>query len=134
MVVFSITLATHMRTSYSLKWICATLFHCGHLLFTWKTHCGLKFHFGQIDQSEICTEVSFTSPKLMWTLIMKLPYTEVKLYPEVKSQTGLSSLWVSCKCAQNVHQHWWHHLLNKKTRFLKLFPTFVTVIVVYNLC
>ena len=29
--------------------------------------------------------------------IMKLPYTEVKFYPEVKSQTGLSSLRVSCK-------------------------------------
>ena len=31
--------------------------------------------------------------------IMKLPYTEVKFYHEVKSQTGLSSLRVSCKCA-----------------------------------
>ena len=30
---------------------------------------------------------------------MKLPHTEVKFYPEVKSQTGLSSLWVSCKRA-----------------------------------
>ena len=30
---------------------------------------------------------------------MKLPYTEVKFYPEVKSQTGLSSLRVSCKRA-----------------------------------
>ena len=47
--------------------------------------CGLKFHFGQIDRSEICTETSFT-------LIMKLPYTKVKFYPELKSQTGLSSL------------------------------------------
>ena len=28
---------------------------------------------------------------------MKLPYTKVKFYPEVKSQTGLSSLRVSCK-------------------------------------
>ena len=28
---------------------------------------------------------------------MKLPHTEVKFYPEVKSETGLSSLWVSCK-------------------------------------
>ena len=28
---------------------------------------------------------------------MKLPQTEVKFYPEVKSQTGLSSLRVSCK-------------------------------------
>ena len=30
----------------------ATLFHCGHLLFTWKTHCDLKFQFGQFDRSE----------------------------------------------------------------------------------
>ena len=26
-VLFSITVATHMRTSYKLKWFCATLFH-----------------------------------------------------------------------------------------------------------
>ena len=52
-------------------------------MFTWKTRCGLKFHFGQIDRSEISTEVSFTPPEAMWTLIMKLPHTEVK------SQTGL---------------------------------------------
>ena len=51
---------------------------------------------------EICTEVSFTTPKVMWTLIMKLPHTEVKFYPEAKSQTGLSSLRVSCKRALNV--------------------------------
>ena len=30
---------------------------------------------------------------------MKSPHTEVKFYPEVKSQTGLSSLRVSCKRA-----------------------------------
>ena len=35
---------------------------------------------------------------------MKLPYTEVKFYPEVKSQTGLSSLRVSCKRALNQHK------------------------------
>ena len=46
-----------------------------------------------------CTKVSFTTPEIMWTLIMKLPHTEVKFYPEVKSQTGLISLWVSCKRA-----------------------------------
>ena len=71
----------------------------GYLLFTWKSHCGLKFHFGQIDQSEICTEVSFNYPELMGTLIIKLPYSKVKFYTKVKSQTGLSSLWVSCKRA-----------------------------------
>ena len=76
-----------------------TLFCYEHLLFTWKTHCGLKFHFGQIYRCEICTEVSFTLPELMWVLIMKLPYTEVKFFHEVKSQICVSSLWVSCKCA-----------------------------------
>ena len=30
---------------------------------------------------------------------MKLPHTKVKFYPELKSQTGLSSLRVSCKRA-----------------------------------
>ena len=30
---------------------------------------------------------------------MKLTYTKVKFYPEVKSQTGVSSLQVSCKGA-----------------------------------
>ena len=29
----------------------------GHLLFTWKTHYCLNFDFGQIDWSQICTEV-----------------------------------------------------------------------------
>ena len=71
-------------------------------MFTLKTHCGLKFHFCQIDRSEIGTEVSFTSPELMRTQIMKLPNTEVKFYPEVKSQTGLSSLRVPCKRATTV--------------------------------
>ena len=44
-------------------------------------------------------EMSFTLPEIMWTLVMKLPYTEVKFYPKVKFQTSLSSLWVSCKRA-----------------------------------
>ena len=59
----------------------------------------MKFHFGQYDRSEIFTEVSFTTPEVIRTLIMKLPHTEVKIYSEVKYQTGLSSLWVSCKLA-----------------------------------
>ena len=73
-------------------------------MFTWKTHCGLKFHFGQFDRSEICTEVSFTPPEVMQTLIMKLHHTEVKFYPEVKSQTGLSSFRVSCKRALSCYK------------------------------
>ena len=70
-------------------------------MFTWKTHCGLRFHFDQFDQSEIYTEVSFTTLEVMLALIMKLPHTEVKFCSEVKSQTGLRSIRVSCKRALN---------------------------------
>ena len=82
MVVFLITVATHICTSYELKWFCTTLFHYGHLMFKMKTHCGLKFHFGQIYRSEICIEVSFTLLELVWTLIIKLSYIEVKTCTE----------------------------------------------------
>ena len=45
---------------------------------------------------------------------MKLPYTEMKFYPKVKSQTGLSSLRVSCKHALRTHGIWaFYHFLNK---------------------
>ena len=54
---------------------------------------------------EIYTEVSFITPEAMWTLIMKLPHTEVKCYPEVKSQTELSLLRVSCKRALRIVCH-----------------------------
>ena len=91
--------SSNVHAHYWLKWFCATLFHSGHLLFTWKTHCELKFHLVQIDQSKICTEVSLTSADLMWTLVMKLAYIEVKFYLEVESQTGLNLLRVLCKCA-----------------------------------
>ena len=53
----------------------------------------------RFEISEVCTEVSFTPSEVMWTLMMKLPHTKVKFYPKVKSQTGLSSLRVSCKRA-----------------------------------
>ena len=90
-------------------------------MFTWKTHCGLKFHLGQFDWSEICTEVSFNPPEVMWTLIMELLCIEVKFYPEVNSQTGLSSLRVSCKRALRAIIQWLNELcfatvvLNLKT-------------------
>ena len=41
--------------------------------------------------------MSFTMPEATRMLIMNLPQTEVRFYPEGKSQTGLSSLRVSCK-------------------------------------
>ena len=54
-------------------------------------------YFGHAGKRKrVCTEESFTPLEVMLTLLMKLPHTEVKFYPEVKSQTGLSSLWDSC--------------------------------------
>ena len=53
MVVFSITVAKHTRTSYELQWFCASLFHCGDLVFgislwsnwpKWNLHQN-EFHF-----------------------------------------------------------------------------------------
>ena len=62
------------------------------------------------------TEVSFTSPEVMWTLIMKLPYTEVKFSPEVKSQTGLNTLRVSRKrvLIEKSCQSMLHNKINNK--------------------
>ena len=62
----------------------------------------MKFHFGLFDGSEICIYVSFTPREVMWALIMKLPHTEAKFYLELKYQTGLSSLRVSCKRAHRL--------------------------------
>ena len=70
------------------KWSAQLYFTTGiYILFTWKTHCGLKFHCGQIDRIEIFTKLSFTLPELIRMQIMKLGYIEVKFYPKVKSQT-----------------------------------------------
>ena len=71
--------------------------------------------------------MSFTSPEVMWTLIMKLPCTEMKYHPEVKSQTSLSSLRVSCKRALSsikginrlISKMNVSHLLLRKTDVLK---------------
>ena len=52
----------------------------------------------------------------MRTQIMKLPYTKMKFHPEVKSQTRLSSLRVSCKRALN--QRTLSSLLNEIISFL----------------
>ena len=44
------------------------------------------------------------SSERMWTLIMNSTYTKMKFYPEVKSQTGLSSLRVSCESVLIVNE------------------------------
>ena len=52
-----------------------------------------------VKLNEVRFAPSFPSPELMRALIMNLTYTKVKFHPKVKFQTGLSSLWVSCKHA-----------------------------------
>ena len=42
----------------------------------WNLHCSEVLNW---------TEVIF--PEVIWSLIMKMPYTKMKLYPKVKSQT-----------------------------------------------
>ena len=65
-------------------------------MFTWKSHAGLKFHFGQNDQYEI-TVLSFISPQFMWTQVKSWLNTEVRFSTEMKSHTGLSSFRLSCE-------------------------------------
>ena len=48
--------------------------------FTVYTEKSLRF---EISLRSICTEVILTPPEVMWTLIIKLPHTEVKFYPKV---------------------------------------------------
>ena len=66
-----------------------------------------------LSECEICAEVSFTTLKVMWTLIMKLPYTEVKFYPK----WNLKPVWVDFGSHVNVL---YDVKLNVKKEFLKI--------------
>ena len=74
----------HMRTSYQINFN-----NTAQLYFTVGIYC---LH-GKLTSIWNFTTVKF-APK--WVK-MKLPYTEVKFYPEMKFQTGLSLVCVSCK-------------------------------------
>ena len=64
-------------------------------MFTWKSHTGFKFHFGQNDRYEIHTILSFISRQFTWTQIKSWLNTEVRFSIEMKSHTGLSSFRLS---------------------------------------
>ena len=66
-------------------------------MFTWKSHAGLKFKFGQNDPYEIHTVLSFTSAQFMWTQVKSRINTEARFSNEMKSYTGLSSFRLSCE-------------------------------------
>ena len=67
----------------------------------------------QHQQSRRCSDlVIFMSTmqfkEQLWSKLKRcfvFPYTEVKFYPEIKSQIGLSSLWVSCKRSLIFRNH-----------------------------
>ena len=59
---------------------------------------------------EIWTEVSFTPPEAMWTLIIKLPHTEVKFYPEVNSNRFEISLCNRVLLLFGKLPQWNHHV------------------------
>ena len=57
---------THMRIRCNIQRVCAYSFRFGKIMFTWKSHAGLKFDFGQIDRYEISYRFEFILP-LIWT-------------------------------------------------------------------
>ena len=77
-----------------------------------KSHAGLKFHFGQNDQYEIHTGLSFIPSKFMWTQVKNWLNTRVRFSTEMKSHAGLRSFRLSCErtlkfCifSANIRQH-----------------------------
>ena len=65
--------------------------------FTWKSHAGLKLHFGENDRYEIHTGLHLISPQFMRTQLKKWLSTEVRFSTEIKSYTSLSSFRLSCE-------------------------------------
>ena len=72
-------------------------------MFTWKSHAGLKFHFGQNDRYEIHTVLRFISPQFMRTQIKTWVNTEVRFSTEIKSHAGLSLFGLSCERTLTVY-------------------------------
>ena len=70
-----------------------------HLLVTWKTPYGLKFHIFQINRSEICPEFHSTWTRVTVNNEAALHQSEVLSLS--KFQTDFSSLRVLC---QRVHR------------------------------
>ena len=87
---------THMRIKRNIQRVCAYSFRFGQIMFTWKSHAGLKFHFCQNERYEIHTVLSFISPQFKWTQVKSWLNTEVRFWTEMKSHTGLRSFRPSC--------------------------------------
>ena len=67
------------------------------ILFTWKSHAGLKFHFGQNYRHEIHTGLSFILPQFIWTPAKSWLNAERRFSTKMKLHNGLSSFHLSCE-------------------------------------
>ena len=92
---------THFRIKRNIQRVCAYSFRFVQIVFTWKSHAGLKFHLGQNDRYIIHTVLSFISPQFMWTQVKSWLNTEMRFSTEMKSYTGLSSFPLSCERTVN---------------------------------
>ena len=90
-------------------------------LFTWKSHAGLKFHFGQNDRYGIHTILTSISPQFMWTQVKSWLNIEVRFSTEMKSHTSLSSFRLSF---ERISFHWsfsyWGSCFSAKTKISTL--------------
>ena len=89
---------THMRIKRNIQRVCAYSFRFGQILFTWKSHAGLDFHFGQNDRYEIHIVLSFISPQFMWTQIKSWLKTEVRF----STKWNLITVWIHFASHVNV--------------------------------
>ena len=67
------------------------------ILFIWKSHVGLKFHFGRNYRHEIHTGLSFILPQFIWTPAKSWLNAERRFSTKMKLHNGLSSFRLSCE-------------------------------------
>ena len=82
-----------IRIKRNTQRVCAYSFRFGQIMFTWKPHASLRFHFGQNDRYRIHT----VSPQFMWTQVK----IWLRFSTEIKSHTSLSSFRLSCESTPN---------------------------------
>ena len=95
---------THVHQNIGFFWNAAKMkLHVDRTCF----HASLKSQTGLSSFRLPCERtLSFTLLEVMWTLIMKLPHTEVKFYPEVKCWSSCSSSLVSLEVFSQHKSCW----------------------------
>ena len=102
-------------------------FVSGKILFTWKPHAGLKFHFVQNDRYKIHVILSFVLSQLTWTQVKSWLNTEVRFSNKMKSHTGLSLFLLSCErtLIQSGHALVWNACFSSQWSSFKFCQTFI---------